>query len=469
MASRSSSSAAPARWWRPVIGAGACTVLYLAATVSSFLLAELGGRNVVAAVVAMAVIVVLCLAAVRLSAALAYPPGRVPAAVIGRAPSRRVASSVSAQLVFLIVLSPVLISLGHAIGLHGSTNVPLHHKAAATVLVLSWIAIAVAPWMEEISMRGFLLSGLWARFGFWPAAIASSLVWAGLHGVSGVLIPFAAEGIVLCWIRRRTGSIRTGIALHAAQNTVASLASGAGLLAVPPAIAVVVSLVATKAGRPTAVGMLAERAIRWTTRTADSVAATPARQPLLPSLWIFAGCGLTAGVVLEGAWLELGLGGDGLLTVGRVVIVTTCLPALAWLLLSARASWRAPAVACLAGAAGCAVVAASRTGVVFGSTALVPLVGVGYTLLGLGLVALATTRVDLRARIGAAAAGLLLTATLTPLPYLVTSPVRVFDQSLATSLAAAAALISVGLVLRRPARSAAVAGSRYDLPLVDRL
>ena len=59
-------------------------------------------------------------------------------------------------------------------------------------------------------MRGFLLSGLWQRFGFWPAAVASSLVWAGLHGVSGVLIPFTCEGLVLCWIRRRTGSVRTG-------------------------------------------------------------------------------------------------------------------------------------------------------------------------------------------------------------------------------------------------------------------
>jgi hypothetical protein len=106
---------------------------------------------------------------------------------------------------------------------------------------------------------------------------------------------------------------------------------------------------------------------------------------------------------------------------------------------------------------------------VLGTTTLVPLVGVGYTLLGLGLVALATTRVELRARAFAAAAGLLLTATLTPLPYLVTSPVRVFDQSLATSLGAAAALISVGLVLRRPAAVPAVAGSRHELPLVDRV
>ena len=80
-----------------------------------------------------------------------------------------------------------------------------------------------------------------------------------------------------------------------------------------------------------------------------------------------------------------------------------------------------------------------------------PLVGLGYTLVGLGLLGLATAPIDLRARAGAAAAGLLLAATLTPVPYVITSPRSMVDQSLVTSLAAAAALISIGLSLRRPA------------------
>ena len=88
-----------------------------------------------------------------------------------------------------------------------------------------------------------------------------------------------------------------------------------------------------------------------------------------------------------------------MLTAGRVVIVALALPPLGWLLLAARRAWRAPAVTCLAGAAGCVVVIAARMGVLLDSETLVPLVGLGYTLLGFGLLGLATTSIDVRARI----------------------------------------------------------------------
>jgi membrane protease YdiL (CAAX protease family) len=433
-----------------LVGAAACAVLYLASTVAAYLLAEIGGRTLLATLVAMALLCVLCFGAVRLSTALAYPDGNASAAVTGRAPSSRVGTAVLAQIGFLVLLSPLLTVLGRSVGFHGTTDVPLAHRQTAFVLLLAWIAIVVAPWMEEVSMRGFLLSGLWGRFGFWPAAIVSSLVWAGLHGVSGVLVPFTVEGIVLCWIRRRTGSVRTGIALHAAQNVVASLASGAGLFVVPAAIAVILSLVATREGATNAAGRLVALGLKRATRTADALAGRIVGGATRPTLWIVAGGAFTAGLVLEATDLELRLGGGTALTVGRIVIVTLALPPLGWLLLTAPRAWRAPAVTCLAGAAGCVVVIASRVGVLLSSDTLVPLVGLGYTLLGFGLLGLATTSIDLRARIAAGAAGLLLAATLTPLPYVITSAQGEIDQSLVTSLAAAFAIVSVGLTLRRP-------------------
>jgi membrane protease YdiL (CAAX protease family) len=433
-----------------VVGAVACAVLYLASTVAAYLLAEIGGRTLAATLVAMVVLPILCFGAVRLSATLAFPDGDASAAVIGRAPSRAVGTAVLAQIGFLVLLSPLLTVLGRSVGFHGTTDVPLAHRQTAFVLLLAWIAIVVAPWMEEVSMRGFLLSGLWSRFGFWPAAIVSSLVWAGLHGVSGVLVPFTVEGIVLCWIRRRTGSVRTGIALHAAQNVVASLASGAGFFVLPAVIAVVLSLIATREGATNAAGRLVAGWVERATRAADGVATRFATGASRPALWIVAGAAFSAGLVLEAVDLELGLGGGTVLTVGRLVIVALALPPLGWLLLTARRAWRAPAVTCLAGAVGCVAVFASRVGILLGSDTLVPLVGLGYTLLGFGLLGLATTKIDLRARIAAGAAGLLLAATLTPLPYVITTAQGEIDQSLVTSFAAAAALVSVGLTLRRP-------------------
>jgi membrane protease YdiL (CAAX protease family) len=441
---------APAGWWLAVAGAATCVLLYLGSTVSAYLLTGMGDRTVPAAVGAIVVNVALCAGAIALAARIAYPGG-VPAAIVGRARSSRVGTAVLAQLGFVIVALPLLTAIGNAIGLHGTTTLPLHHRHAGMVLLLTWIAVVAAPWMEELSMRGFLLAGLWQRFGFWPAAVASSLVWAGLHGVSGVLIPFTCEGLVLCWIRRRTGSVRTGIALHAAQNTAASLFSGAGFLVAPPLAALILSLALTREGSATAARRRAADLLGRATRAADGVAARFSSGETRPGAWVLAGGAFAAGLVAEALPLELGLGGSGLVTTGRILIVALTLPPLAWLLLGAPRAWRAPAATSLAGAGGCVLVTLARLGVLLDSSTLIPLVGVGYTLIGFGLLGLATGELDQRARLAAGAAGLLMVATLTPLPYLITTSHAMVSQGLVTSFAAAFALVTVGLTLRRQA------------------
>jgi membrane protease YdiL (CAAX protease family) len=452
---------ASVRPWLVVAGAAVCVVLYLASSVSAYLLLQMGHRAVPAAVAAIAVNVALCAGAVALAARIAYPGG-APGAVIGRARSSRVGIAVLAQVAFVIVALPLLTALGKALGFHGTTNLPLHHRHAGVILLLTWIAVVAAPWMEELSMRGFLLSGLWERFGFWPAALATSLVWAGLHGVSGVLIPFTCEGLLLCWIRRRTGSVRTGIALHATQNVAASLFSGAGFLVVPPLVAVVASLVLAREGSATAARQRAARALGRANAAAETAADRFTTPEAHPGAWVLAGSAFAVGLALEAAPVELGVGGSGFLTAGRIVIAALTLPPLAWLLLGGGRAWRAPAATCLAGAAGCLLVAAARVGVLLSSSALVPLVGVGYTLIGVGLLGLATGDVAPRARLAAAAAGLLTVATLTPTPYLITTSRAMLDQGLLTSFAAGAALVLVGLTLRRPAPPAPAAPGSAD-------
>jgi membrane protease YdiL (CAAX protease family) len=450
---------APGRPWLVVAGAAACAVLYVASSASAYLLLEMGHRTVAAAAVAIVVNIALCAGTIALAARIAYPGG-VPAAIVGRARSSRVGIAVLAQVAFVMVALPLLTAIGKALGFHGTTNLPLNHHRAGVVLLVTWIAIVAAPWMEELSMRGFLLSGLWERFGFWPAALASSLVWAGLHGVSGVLIPFTCEGLLLCWIRRRTGSVRTGIALHATQNVVASVYSGAGLLVLPPLAAVTMSLVLARDGSATAARARAARALRRATTTADAAAARLSTPGALPGAWVLAGGAFASGLVLEALPVEFGVGGSGLLTAGRIVIAALTLPPLAWLLLAAGRTWGAPAATSLAGATGCALVVAARGGILLSSSALVPLVGVGYTLVGFGLLGLATGELAPRARAAAGAAGLLMVATLTPLPYVTTTAQAMLDQTLLTSFAAGAALVLVGLTLRRPAPPA---------PMADRL
>jgi membrane protease YdiL (CAAX protease family) len=97
---------------------------------------------------------------------------------------------------------------------------------SAKHLVVLWVAIvAAAPLSEELLFRGFMFTGLAeSRLG-WSGAIAlSSIAWTALHiqydmfqiGEMFVL------GIVLGWLRRRSGSIWVPFIIHGLNNLIAS-------------------------------------------------------------------------------------------------------------------------------------------------------------------------------------------------------------------------------------------------------
>ncbi len=82
-------------------------------------------------------------------------------------------------------------------------------------------AIIIAPAGEEIMFRGFLFRG-WARTErlAWPAIVAISVAWAGLHvqyDWTGVLQIFVI-GLFLGWMRLRSGSTLLTFLLHALFN-----------------------------------------------------------------------------------------------------------------------------------------------------------------------------------------------------------------------------------------------------------
>jgi len=115
--------------------------------------------------------------------------------------------------------------ISKALGLGGTTTPDVHHQSSGTKLAVSFLVIVVAPWLEEVSIRGLLFSSLDRRFGFLAGAAASALLWAALHRVAFVLIPFTMLGMLLALLRWRSRSVIPGILLHGTQNSVASLAS----------------------------------------------------------------------------------------------------------------------------------------------------------------------------------------------------------------------------------------------------
>jgi membrane protease YdiL (CAAX protease family) len=95
---------------------------------------------------------------------------------------------------------------------------------------LHWIGID--PWgmagnlfsnfYEEFIFRGFILAGLTAVIGFWPAAIVSSALWAAQH--TQYPLSFQATicgiGIVWCWIRDRARTLWAPYLSHEIMDTV---------------------------------------------------------------------------------------------------------------------------------------------------------------------------------------------------------------------------------------------------------
>ncbi len=69
---------------------------------------------------------------------------------------------------------------------------------------------------EEFIFRGFLLAALTAAFGFWPAAILSSLAFAGVHTQYPLELQALIAGLALpwAWAVRRAKSVWSGYIAH---------------------------------------------------------------------------------------------------------------------------------------------------------------------------------------------------------------------------------------------------------------
>lgn len=137
-----------------------------------------------------------------------------------------------------------LISLGLRIGLgivlyvvsHGratrqAQNVHVSSANLPTVLLLVAVVVIAAPLTEELMFRGLLLRTFMQRWSFWPAAIASTVIFGLFHtyevdtllGAVTLALTVGAMGLVNCVLVRRTDRLMPGILVHAASNGLAVL------------------------------------------------------------------------------------------------------------------------------------------------------------------------------------------------------------------------------------------------------
>ncbi len=114
-------------------------------------------------------------------------------------------------------------------------------------LVLSIAVFAILPGIcEEILFRGFVLRGLLRRLTPGRAILWTAILFGAFHFDLYRLLPTTVLGLLLGWVAWTTGSLWPAMVLHAANNTIAVLATNSEVLkrlpwlgegvSVPPAV-----------------------------------------------------------------------------------------------------------------------------------------------------------------------------------------------------------------------------------------
>lgn len=75
-----------------------------------------------------------------------------------------------------------------------------------------------APFGEELFYRGLVFTGL-SQWGFVPAALVSSLLFAFSHVDVATVLPFTVVGLTMCWLFWRSGSIWDAVVFHVLFNS----------------------------------------------------------------------------------------------------------------------------------------------------------------------------------------------------------------------------------------------------------
>jgi membrane protease YdiL (CAAX protease family) len=123
-------------------------------------------------------------------------------------------------LVPLAFVLAIVVQMAHV----GLTNPPpqslpawLTETPAGVALTFATTCL-LAPLAEEAFFRGFVFTGLAGSTGWQWAAIISSALFAASHLQLYSVVPLFAQGLLLCWVRRRGGSLWGAVAVHVAMN-----------------------------------------------------------------------------------------------------------------------------------------------------------------------------------------------------------------------------------------------------------
>ena len=130
-----------------------------------------------------------------------------------------------------VTIVTVADGLTHGAAGQQSENLSVHSITAALAILLVVLTVVCAPLTEEVMFRGLLLRTFMRRVGFWPAALASTLIFGLFHtyevatfaGAVTLALAVGVMGLVNCVLVRLTDRLTPGILVHATLNGLATL------------------------------------------------------------------------------------------------------------------------------------------------------------------------------------------------------------------------------------------------------
>jgi membrane protease YdiL (CAAX protease family) len=141
------------------------------------------------------------------------------------------AYAVAGFFVYMLLYLPIASMASKVINTDQKQQVGFNGAHGPALITVFISLVILPPIVEEITMRGFLYSGLKNQFNLFWAAIITSLVFATAHlqfGSDAPLLWVAALdtfilSLVLVRLREKTGRLWASMGLHALKNTVAFL------------------------------------------------------------------------------------------------------------------------------------------------------------------------------------------------------------------------------------------------------
>ena len=152
------------------------------------------------------------------------PPARIGREVLigaGLGVAVRIVAGIAAAIVIAILAA----ATGEEVAVPEQVTSDLH---GYQLVVFALFAVVVAPVTEEFLFRGVLFRSVRDRYGFWPGAITSALLFGVIHYVPGpwpdalaLQITMVVTGLGLAWVYEWRKTLLAPVVGHAAFNLIA--------------------------------------------------------------------------------------------------------------------------------------------------------------------------------------------------------------------------------------------------------